>query len=782
MTALGLLLLGVSCSTAAVLWWWSPISPPWFLTIGLAALAGTSWLINIYQYFGAREQALKQRRLRHSLHQRRADMARLVDDRTLALAQSNRQLSTEMRLNNAYTRALQQSEQKLQLAMHASHLAVWDWDINHRTLTIDGPDGAFGQRSQGELLSLRQFVHPDDFPQVRRAIMEHLKGRSARLVLRYRTNTAEPRWVEDIGRTISYDARRRPGRVLGTRRDITNEVTRERELTLAASLFNGTRDPLLVLDTDFRVTAMNPAFSDMIRRSPAEWINHAWQHCSHSELIERISDSLQQRGHWEGDILEKRADGTAFPLFMSIRSVYAGSKVEHYLCFCRDLSLQQSTTTRKLDHFDALTGLPNRDYFHQHLDYYRRMDRLPTEQLALGLLNLDGFQHINTTHGHATGDQMLEHIAARLNQYGAPLIMVARLTGDEFALLFSHYETAERLKHLAMQIVQDIHRPLMLEHAEVLTSASLGLVVLDQNNVHQCLSDARSALQEAKINGGNQVVLAGQPLQYTDAERATIAGYLKDILANLQTPLLYLTQFEPTQGLPYGIRAHAVLGDDRQWQRDEPLFQLARERQLEDRLLHQLLSEAIRTLQSITVPALYATAPVLSFPVSGMTASQEHFSSVVLRAIKDARCAAHRVEISLLAHHLDTSRYEAILKQLALLRDHGVQISMECLGCTNLSLDELSRLPLTTLRVGYAMLQARRTNQQTHLLLGVAQQLEWHIAVTGIVSVPTPEVLAELDICSLEGPFYVEPLKGETLNTYLQHHNDDTDQSPLLLH
>src|SRR5690606_2176627 len=108
-------------------------------------------------------------------------------------------------------------------------------------------------------------------------------------------------------------------------------------------------------------------------------------------------------------------------------------------------------------------------------------------------------------------------------------------------------------------------------------------------------------------------------------------------------------------------------GDYRQGLRDEPLFQLARERQLEDRLLHQLLSEAIRTLQSIVVPAPYNSMPLLSFPVSGMTASQEHFSKVVLATLKEARMGAHRIEISLLAHHLETSRFETILKQLSLL-------------------------------------------------------------------------------------------------------------------
>lgn len=736
-----------------------------------------------WRHPAAQRYAQETRRLRRVLHQQRQDMARLIDDRTLALAQSNRQLSTEMRLKNAYTRALQQSEQKLQLAMHASHLAVWEWHISQRNLTIDGPDGAFGQRRHGELLNLRQFVHPDDFPTVRRAIIDHLKGHSARLVLRYRTQAEPPRWVEDVGRTISYDARRRPNRMLGTRRDITPEVTRERELTLAASLFNGTRDPLLVLDTQFCVTAVNPAFADLLRHSVADWLNRPWQQCSGSELIERICARLDQQGHWEGDILEQRADGTAFPLYMSIRAVFVDNQVAHYLCFCRDLSQQHGTTTRKLDHFDPLTGLLNRNYFHQHLDYYRRMDRLPTDQLALGLLDLDGFQQTNERYSYATGDQVLEHIAARLNQYGAPLIMVARVAGDEFALMFSHYETEERLRHLAMQIIQDVHRPMMLDDAEVLTSASMGLVVLDQSNVHQCLSDARSAMQEAKTLGGNQVVLSGRPLVYTDAERAAIATYLKDILANLQTPLRYLPQVEPVQGLPFGVRAHTTLGNGQFQYRDESLFQLARERRLEDRLVLQLLTEAIRTLQPLDETAVYSAAEgQLSFPVSGLTASMESFSAVVLSALKDTGFPATRLEISLSAYHFNSSRFEAILKQLAQLRDQGVHISMDSLGCVNLTLEELGRLPLSTLRLSYAMILTRRSNQHTQALLAIAQQLGWCIALTDVDAAPAPELIDDLAVCSLEGPFYAAPLDSHTLTAYLKLHTLNSPATGSLLH
>lgn len=767
MASLLVLFVFVMVSAVSILWWWGPIAPGWAMSTIMSALALSAVLVTVYQFYWARNQARKQRMLRRSLQEQREFMALRVAERTRELADANRQLSTEIRLTGEYTDALRESEQKLQLAMQASQLAVWDWHVAARTFSIEGPDGGFGQSQHGQMLDLRDFVYAEDFPQVRTAIQNHLKGRTAYLIMRYRTQQDPSLWVEDRGRTIAYDAQRRPARILGTRRNITTEVNRERELTLAASLFSGNRDPLLVLDRQFNITAMNPAFADMLRRPATDWVNRPWTSCSHSELIPQITNGLERQGHWEGEILEARADGSAFPLFMNIRSVFTGDHVAHYLCFCRDLSQQPAMIPSSEAHYDPLTGLANRHYFHQHLDYYRRMDHLPAHQLALGILNVDGFRQLNEQYGHSAGDQILQHLAARLNHYGAPLIMAARLGADEFALLFSHYETTQRLKQLCLQIVQDMHRPMMLEQADVLMGVSIGLIELTEHNVHHGFNDARNALQEAKANGGNQVLLGGEALTYSALERATIVQYLQDILTNLNSPLRYVPMYAaPHDEMAIGLRAYTTLTNERAHAfMDEPLFQMARERHLEERLFRQLLAEAIRTAQA--VPS-YSSEPVmLSYPLNGTTAANDQLATLVMSVADELQFPLHQLEISLAAHHLDTSRFEHIVRQIAVLHSRGVLVSLDCLGTLNLTMDQLSRLPLSTLRVSHAMLQASPLSPQIQLLLATARELGWRLAVTGVVNEPSLRQLHRLGVDSVEGPYFAAPLDSSALLTLL---------------
>ncbi|TGG91531.1 sensor domain-containing diguanylate cyclase [Natronospirillum operosum] len=717
----------------------------------------------------------RQQKVLQSLYTAQDRMARQLDQRARQLADNNRQLTTEMRLKDAFTEALRQNDQKLQMAMQASQLAVWDWDIRGRHLHISGPEQGFGQLHNGVMRPLSDYVHPDDFARVRRTVIRHLRGITPRLTLRYRNREEPPRWLEDTGRTIAFDEKQRPQRLLGTRRDITAEVEREQELTLAASLFSDNRDPLLVLDRDFNVSALNPAFAEMLRRSADEWRDRPWVRCSHSRLTHDIVTRLREQGHWEGELLEQRSNGEAFPLHLSFRSVMTGNLVSHYLGFGRDLSQQrQARQTQDKGHYDPLTGLPNRSYFYQQLDYYRRMDRLPEQQVALGLLNIDAFRAINETHGHATGDLLLQDIAARLNQYGAPLLMVARLGGGHFGLLFSHFETSVRLRHLADQIVADIHRPMLLDDQDVLPSVSMGLLMLNPENVHECLNATGIALEQAKHRGGNRVVEAGDLHRSPDARKAESLQALQQILDCLETPLRFRPQVEGTHGELRGIRvstvlAYAELGE----QLADPLYALAQEKQLEERLYRQLLREAcachVRCARSAHKETL-----LLSFPLNSRLVFNEHLREMTATVLDEFNIPPALLELSFPARVLQHDR-TLVMAQLNALHRTGFRLALEDVEAWPVTLSQCLQLPLTRLRMAVG------EPGQMQLLAGISQSLNWELCVVRVNSYQDLESIRSLSPSRLEGEQVGHTLDVDDLETFVRHYRPPTEQ-PRLLH
>lgn len=778
----GLVIVGVLVSL------WFALSPAiiWLTAVCLALAA---WLtlqqlrwrrllkreaqhrLNMADIRQAYHQALTQElAIAKQLRNSQAEMEQKVAERTRELAASNQRLSTEIRLKDDYTEALQQNDQKLQLAMQASRLAVWDWDIPNRRLHVSGPDNAFGQHQSGQMLHLRDFVLAEDFPLVRRALVDHLKGRSSRLSVRYRNREQPPRWLEDTGRIIGYDQHNRPNRMLGTRRDISKEVAREQELTLAASLFKDNRDPLLVLDRDFQVSAMNPVFSELLRISPQQWQGKPWAQCSQSDLTHNIITRLSDQGHWEGELLEHRADGQAFPMYVSFRAVVANGQVSHYIGFCRDLNHHRPNRhVLAKGHFDDLTGLPNRSYFNQQVDYYRRMDQLPSQQVAIALLNVDCFHTINRQHGYTTGDLLLQDLAARLNQYGAPLMLVSRLGADEFGLLFSHFETTVKLRHLADQIIADIHRPMLLDDHEVLPSASMGLVVLTPENRHDCLTVATDALSRARRRGGNQMAHCGYLTRNQEQQRTTSLQVLQQILDSPETPLRFRPQVT-LQGVINGIRVSTTLDyGDLGDVRTEPLYALAQEKQLEERLYGQLLRQACACFVRCT-SRYHQRVLTLSFPLSNRLLFNERLREVTEDTIEAFGIAPAQLELCLSASALHHDR-TLLGAQLNALSRAGFQLALEEVDAWPVVLQQLGQLPFGKLRVTQPTAAGWDADSQPlSLITELSQQLGWQCCVTQVNSHQQLNALQALAVDQVEGEQFAHALSTDELVTFVSHY------------
>jgi diguanylate cyclase (GGDEF)-like protein len=153
--------------------------------------------------------------------------------------------------------------------------------------------------------------------------------------------------------------------------------------------------------------------------------------------------------------------------------------------------------------YDALTGLPNRAMFHEHLA--RALPRVERERTTLALMffDLDGFKAVNDSHGHQAGDRVLQVVAERLLACMRAGDMVARLGGDEFIILVENCPS-DHLPEVAEKVLQAVAVPIEVDAGKVRVSASLGL-----SSYPDCAIDAEmlihladTAMYEAKRVGG----------------------------------------------------------------------------------------------------------------------------------------------------------------------------------------------------------------------------------------------------------------------------------------
>ena len=297
-------------------------------------------------------------------------------------------------------------------------------------------------------------------------------------------------------------------------RDVTEKRKAEQRQRLTQQVFEITAEPILVTDRHKHMIDMNDAFcrlsgysrEELLGRTPA--MLSSGRH--DSDFYQTIWQTLEDKGHWQGEIWNRHKDGAAYPNLVTISSVRnKGGRITHYVATYSDISSLKENEDRLelLAHFDQLTSLPNRMLFHDRLRGARARAHRNGTLVAVMYVDLDGFKAVNDTLGHSAGDQLLGKVAAQLRACVREDDTVARLGGDEFAVLFNGLEDASLIEQLATRIIDSLDIAVACgdgESLQVSGSAGISIYPSDGENEDSLLEYADQAMYEAKRRGKHQ--------------------------------------------------------------------------------------------------------------------------------------------------------------------------------------------------------------------------------------------------------------------------------------
>jgi len=304
-----------------------------------------------------------------------------------------------------------------------------------------------------------------------------------------------------------------PPLFLVTLRDITQRVRAEENLRLTAKVFENTAEGIFITDAASQIILVNRSFSEITGYTPEEVIGadaflfHAEQR--DIEFFRQMWNSLTIIGQWQGEIWNRRKDGDIYPEWLTISVVRnAKGEITNYIAIFTDISSRKHAEDRLrfLATHDPLTGLLNRDLFHDRLDQAlrrARRSRMGNDDkwiVAVMLLDLDNFKLINDTLGHAIGDQVLITCADRLQTCVRMSDSVARLGGDEFTVVLESVAAPRNCARIAQKILAELARPVLLGNKEYSMRASLGISLFpwDGEDADTLLKNADIAMYNAK--------------------------------------------------------------------------------------------------------------------------------------------------------------------------------------------------------------------------------------------------------------------------------------------
>ncbi|MDO9213674.1 MAG: diguanylate cyclase [Methylococcales bacterium] len=298
--------------------------------------------------------------------------------------------------------------------------------------------------------------------------------------------------------------------VIGVR-DITESKITDTRLRQAATIFENTRDGVMVVNTQLRITHINTAFTDITGYTEAEAIGQrasllrSGRH--NAEFFREMWQSIVMTGHWQGEIWNRRKNGEVYPELLSISAVTDKSgEVSNYVGVFADISKIKASEVHLdfLAHHDPLTRLPNRLLLLSRLEHALKIAQREQKMFALLMLDLDRFKEVNDSFGHLAGDELLQQIAQRLSSRLRGVDTVCRLGGDEFTILLEDMSQPEDAALVANDIINVLSEPWQLsENIEVRIGASVGISLYPDHGdePEQLLQQADSALYHAKSQG-----------------------------------------------------------------------------------------------------------------------------------------------------------------------------------------------------------------------------------------------------------------------------------------
>lgn len=336
--------------------------------------------------------------------------------------------------------------------------------------------------------------------------------------------------------------------VLGTVRAVHRDALVHHERELASLVYQASSEAMMVTDHQARIVSVNPAFMRITGYAAEEIVGQdasVLNSTRHAPgFYEALRRTLEESGSWQGEVWHRRRNGESFAGWLAVSTRYdAHGAVQNRVALFADLTSQKQNEALiwRQANYDQLTQLPNRSMLRDRLAQELKKAHRCHDQVAVLSVDLDRFAEVNERHGHAAGDRVLVLAAQRIGALVRETDTVARMGGNEFAVVSHGQDCAEQASTLAQQLVQQLEMDFDIGGQSIALRASVGIALYpgDGGDMEHLLRNAGQALHNAKAHGGAQYRFFTPALQQAAHRRSRMADELRTALAQGQFQLHY---------------------------------------------------------------------------------------------------------------------------------------------------------------------------------------------------------------------------------------------------
>lgn len=555
-------------------------------------------------------------------------------------------------------------------------------------------------------------------------------------------------------------------------RSLLGRIAESRFHRIAMSLGDG----LVCTDEDHRITVWNPGASAIFGYMPTEMIGRPFETlCAiptkAGAKIFAIRDTALQAllvpgGAVVVEFEGRRKNGETFPVEASF-SGWQGTDGFQYGAILRDISVRkrEAERVRYLAEYDALTGLANRNTLHAVLVGLIGAAERRSSEVALLVLGLDGFQQINDMLGHAAGDLVLRAVAARLKIEVGEAAVVARLSGDEFAIALDCTETTEPITAFAERIAHAFEAPLVTGTRQHRVRISIGVAVYPEgggNGADDLLSNGHLALSRAKATRRGSHVIFETTIRQELENRLTLENELALAADRDEFELFYQPQVRLVDGSLVGAEAlirwrHPVRG----YVSPGEFMPVVNTSALSERIANWVMETACRQARAWEQSGNGVRVAINLSPSQLHSGDLAH-SVAVLLAETGLSPSLLEIEVTedILLH--DESRVLEMFKRIQQL---GVRVLFDDFGTGYASLSYLKKFPLDGLKIDRSFVLDLLADSDDAAIvgstIGLSKQLGLTVVAEGIENRATADFLVSMGCEEGQGYFFGRPMPAE---------------------
>jgi diguanylate cyclase (GGDEF)-like protein/PAS domain S-box-containing protein len=541
---------------------------------------------------------------------------------------------------------------------------------------------------------------------------------------------------------------------------------------LMVSVIENISEGIVITDASRNILVVNRGFTEVTGYTQAEIAGKDPRILQSGRqdhaFYQAMWNKIHETGRWCGEIWNRRKNGELYLEWLTILEIkHHGEEASHYIGIFADIT-QARKTERDLSfvtHYDTLTALPNRLLFTAKLIHAISHAKRRRGIFALMLVDLEYMQDVNNTMGHMIGDAILQIVAQRISFHVQQQNAVARLTGDEFAVLLEDIIMPEQAAALADNILESIKKPFHIKDEEIFIGARIGICLFPQDGMGEAmlLKNAATALAEAKKHGHNHYVFYSKELTHATEDRIRLC---KDLRTAVELGELFL-HYQPQ----FCLETNAIIGVEAlvRWLHPQKgviapadFIPLAEITGIIEKIGEWVLRTACTRARSWEKAGNHLKMAV------NLSAYQIHpdLTDKISKILADTELSPGLLELEV-TESLLMKEPKLARKILTELQAQGIHVAIDDFGTGYSSLAYLKHLPLSILKIDRAFIAGLPHDSRDvaicRSIIAMAHALNLKVVAEGVETETQAAFLAEQGCEFVQGYLYGRPVTADQI-------------------